>query len=155
MKKVLLLIMVLFAGFMLASCNNKKEVEVSRQEAQQMLASVDGNKSLEHTASIKGKLNLELFLKTKDEESHEITQTMKMEGSVDAYADLSSYEDHFVYAKVVLKMSQSATMPGIETQNNVMSMDVKMYLSKGNAYIEGTIEQGGTKTTSKTKTAWP
>ena len=152
MKKVFLLIMILFAGFLLASCNNKKEMEVTRQEAQQMLASVDGNKSLDHTASIKGKINLEVFIKSKDEENHEMSQTMKMEGSIDAYADLSSYENHFVYAKLVLKMNQSTTMPGIETQNNVMSMDVKIYLSKGNAYLEGTIEEGGKKVTSKIKT---
>lgn len=151
MKKILLLVLVLFSGFLLASCNNKKEVEVTHKEAQQMLAKVDGQQTINETFSIKGKIDLTMESTETDSQGRKSGQEMKITGSIDAYGDVSSYENHYIYSHVVLKMNTKMYTSGSEAVSEVMDINMKLYMTKGNMYADSVNKVAGTTTTSKVK----
>ena len=148
MKKIFLLILVIASGFLLAACN-KKEIEVTHQEAQQMLAAVNGEETLENTFGIKGNVSLVVDYST-NLGSYDIDSKTTITGSINGFADFSSYENHYLYLKFNLSMTSVQKTEGSEVKTT-NKLSGKLYIVNGNTYIDMKTTTSGSEITVKSK----
>lgn len=134
MKKIYLSLLLLVGLFTLAACSGKKEVNVTYQEANQMLESVNSEEMLEDVFSLKGnfKLDVQNTMKIGEEET---TTTVKGSGSVELYIKATTFEEFYVVGK--LNLDVESTEDDKTTSNK---LNGNLYIIKDTLYLDGTLK---------------
>ena len=103
MRKLYLGILLLVSMFLLVGCDSKKEVEVTYQQANEMLESVNVEALTDEVLTLKGKVDLDLA----------IPSFMEISGNVsfDLVAKLTTLEDFYVVGDLEGEITQKVTMP--------------------------------------------
>lgn len=143
MRKLYLGILLLVSMFLLVGCDSKKEVEVTYQQANEMLESVNVEALTDEVLTLKGKVDLDLA----------IPSFMEISGNVsfDLVAKLTTLEDFYVVGDLEGEITQKVTMPQSSEENNKIKFDLKVHIIGKNIYIDGEVTENGKKEDVKFK----
>ncbi|NMA05400.1 MAG: hypothetical protein GX931_03410 [Acholeplasmataceae bacterium] len=142
MKKLYLSILMLVSMFLLVGCDSKKEIEVTYQEANEMLQSVNVEAITEEILTAKGTFSLDFKMEGMMELTGEV--------SFDFAAKITSIDDFYMIGSAKGNLNQKVSVPGM-TQTTDTKFDVKLYIINNNLYVEGEVTEGGSKTDVKLK----
>ncbi len=142
MRKLYLSVLLLISMFLLVGCDSKKELEVTYQEANEMLESVNVEALADDVFNVNGKVELKLV----------IENLMEVNGKVsfDFAASLKSLEEFYIIGTVKGDLTQQVAIPGM-SQNTESKINAKIYIIDNNLYVDGTLTEGDTETELKFK----
>lgn len=134
MRKIFLSILLGLGLITLAACNTKKKVDVTYQEANQMLESVNKETMLEDVFTLKGDFNIDYQLETKIGEVETSTSVVG-KGSTELYIKATTYEEFYMMGKVNLNLTTQA-----DGTKNTLNLNGNLYILENNLYLDGTLK---------------
>lgn len=152
MKKIFTLLILGITGLFLAGCEDSKEViELTALEVQQLMSEVDSSVVLDDVVALDIEVDFSYTMDITYDGDVVESANVDVAGSIELIANLESYEEFYLVAKVDLVIS--GELPEMETSLGLGNMEIKgdFYIIKGNAYLDGQLKASGMTTTVQNK----
>lgn len=152
MKKIFTLLILGITGLFLAGCEDSKEViELTALEAQQLMSEVDSSVILDDVVALDIEVDFSYTMDVTYDGDVVESANVDVAGSIELIANLESYEEFYLVAKVDLVIS--GELPEMEMDLGLGNMEIKgdFYIIKGNAYLDGQLKVSGMTTTVQNK----
>ncbi|MDD2575452.1 MAG: hypothetical protein PHD47_03165 [Acholeplasmataceae bacterium] len=152
MKKILTLLVLGLAGLFLVGCQDSKEVvEVTALEAQKMMSEVDSTVVLDDVVALDMEMDFSYTMNTTQDSVVINSTNMDVSGSISLIADVKSYEEFYLKARLDLVIRSE--LSDMEIDFGLGNMEIKgdFYIIEGNAYLDGQLKVSGITTTVQNK----